>query len=77
MLLMAKGLDPAKKLVFFMTMNNVKFRRPVIPGDQLVMHMEMTRFRLGTAQLVGKAMVGQNVVAEAELSAAVVDREAQ
>jgi len=77
MLLMARGLDPQKKLVFFMTMNNVKFRKPVIPGDTLVMSLEMTRFRLNTAQLVGKATVNGVVVAEAELSAAVVDREAK
>ncbi len=75
MLLMARGVDPQQKLVFFMTMNNVKFRKPVIPGDTLVMHLEMTRFRLNTAQLVGKATVNGVVVAEAELSAAVVDRE--
>jgi UDP-3-O-[3-hydroxymyristoyl] N-acetylglucosamine deacetylase/3-hydroxyacyl-[acyl-carrier-protein] dehydratase len=75
MLLMAKGIDPQQKLVFFMTMNNVKFRKPVIPGDTLVLHLEMTRFRLNTAQLVGKATVNGVVVAQAELSAAVVDRE--
>lgn len=75
MLLMARGVDPKKNLVFFMTMNNVKFRKPVIPGDQLVMDITMTRFRMNTAQLVGKAYVNDQVVAEAELSAAVVARE--
>ncbi len=74
-LLMSKGVDPEKKLVFFTGMNNVKFRKEVTPGDQLVMELEMTRFRFNIVQLIGKAYVGGQLAAEAELSAAVVDRE--
>lgn len=77
MLLVTKGVDAEKKLVFFAAMNNVKFKKPVIPGDVLVMDVTMTRFRFNTAQLVGRAMVGDQVVAEGELTAAVVDREVQ
>lgn len=76
LLLMSKGVDPEKKLVLFTGMNNVKFRKEVIPGDQLVMELEMTRFRFNICQLVGKAYVGGVLVAEAELQAAVVSREA-
>lgn len=75
MMLLSRGLDPEKKLVFFMTINNVKFRKPVIPGDTLIMDMKLERFRLQTAQLIGKAYVGDTLVAEAELTAAVVDKE--
>ena len=75
MLLISKGIDPEKKLVVFTGMNNVKFRREVIPGDQLVMELEMTRFRFNICQLVGKAYVNGQLAAEAELQAAVVDRE--
>ncbi len=74
LLLMSKGVDPEKKLVLFTGMNNVKFRKEVTPGDQLVMELEMTRFRFNICHLVGKAFVDGKLAAEAELSAAVVDR---
>lgn len=74
MLLLTRGFDPATKLVLFAGMNNVKFRKPVVPGDQMVMELTMTRFRFNTAQLIGKAYVQNEVVCEAELTAAVVDR---
>lgn len=75
LLLMSKGVDPASKLVLFTGMNNVKFRKEVIPGDQLVMELTMTQFRFNICHLVGKAFVGGQLVASAELSAAVVNRE--
>jgi UDP-3-O-[3-hydroxymyristoyl] N-acetylglucosamine deacetylase/3-hydroxyacyl-[acyl-carrier-protein] dehydratase len=74
-LLTAYGVDPEQKLVVFTGMNNVKFRGQVTPGDQLVMEMSLDRFRFNIAQLSGKAYVGSTLVAEAELQAAVVDRE--
>jgi len=75
LLLISKGVDPDSKLVVFTGMNNVKFRREVVPGDQLVMELEMTRFRFNICQLVGRAYVDGQLAAEAELQAAVVDRE--
>ncbi|MCX6139452.1 MAG: bifunctional UDP-3-O-[3-hydroxymyristoyl] N-acetylglucosamine deacetylase/3-hydroxyacyl-ACP dehydratase [Candidatus Kapabacteria bacterium] len=75
LLLMSKGVDPESKLVLFTGMNNVKFRKEVIPGDQLVMELTMTQFRFNICHLVGKAFVGGQLVASAELSAAVVNRE--
>jgi len=75
MLLLSAGIEVEKKLVFFMSINNAKFRKPVVPGDRLVMDLSLVRFRMSTAQLVGRAYVGDTLVAEAELSAAVVDRE--
>jgi UDP-3-O-[3-hydroxymyristoyl] N-acetylglucosamine deacetylase / 3-hydroxyacyl-[acyl-carrier-protein] dehydratase len=74
-LLTSKGIDPEKKLVLFTGMNNVKFRREVSPGDQIVMELHMKRFRFNIALLEGKAYVGDQLVAEGEMSAAVVDRE--
>lgn len=74
-LLTAEGVDAKKKLVFFTGMNNLKFRKPVIPGDTLVMEVSITRFRFGIVQLDAKAYVNDQLVAEGELSAAVVDRE--
>ncbi|MFM7544099.1 MAG: bifunctional UDP-3-O-[3-hydroxymyristoyl] N-acetylglucosamine deacetylase/3-hydroxyacyl-ACP dehydratase [Ignavibacteria bacterium] len=61
------------KLVFFMAINNAKFRKPVIPGDQLMMEVTMTGKRFSTFAMSAKAYVDGGLVAEAELSAAIVD----
>ncbi|MFM8281035.1 MAG: bifunctional UDP-3-O-[3-hydroxymyristoyl] N-acetylglucosamine deacetylase/3-hydroxyacyl-ACP dehydratase [Bacteroidota bacterium] len=61
------------KLVFFMAINNAKFRKPVIPGDQLMMEVTMTGKRFNTFAMSAKAFVDGALVAEAELSAAIVD----
>ena len=74
-LLTAQDVDPEKKLVVFTGLNNVKFRKEVVPGDQLVMELELVRFRFNIVQLVGKAYVDGQLACEAELQAAVVDRE--
>ncbi|NQW30537.1 MAG: bifunctional UDP-3-O-[3-hydroxymyristoyl] N-acetylglucosamine deacetylase/3-hydroxyacyl-ACP dehydratase [Ignavibacteria bacterium] len=77
LLLLAKDVDVEKKLVLFTGMNNVKFRSQVVPGDQIVMELVMTKFRMNICQLEGKAYVGGTLVAQAELSAAIVDKEAK
>lgn len=74
-LLTSEGVDPEKKLLVFTGMNNVKFRKEVTPGDQLVMEVHLERFRFNIAILKGKAFVGGQLVAEGDLSAAAVDRE--
>lgn len=66
--------DPQKKLAFFTKINNAKFRRPVVPGDQLVMELKLKKQRFNTFMLEGKAFVDGNLVCEAELQAALVDR---
>ncbi|HEY4613486.1 MAG TPA: hypothetical protein VII11_10935, partial [Bacteroidota bacterium] len=63
------------KLVYFMAMNNVKFRRTVTPGDQLVLDIEMVNRRTKVIQIRGKAYVDGNLVAEGDFTAAVVDRQ--
>lgn len=75
LLLAIKGVDAKTKLAVFTTVSNAKFRREVKPGDRLVMELELLRFRFNIAQLRGKAYVDGQLVAESELSAAVVDRE--
>jgi 3-hydroxymyristoyl/3-hydroxydecanoyl-(acyl carrier protein) dehydratase len=57
-----------------MSLDNVKFRRPVIPGDQLRFEVEMVQLRGRTCRMRGKAWVDGNLVAEAEMMARVVDR---
>lgn len=73
--LLLNGLDnPDGKLVYFMGINNAKFRRPVFPGDQLILELEMVSRRSKVCQMKGRAYVGGHLVAEAELSAAIVER---
>ncbi|MFM8840843.1 MAG: bifunctional UDP-3-O-[3-hydroxymyristoyl] N-acetylglucosamine deacetylase/3-hydroxyacyl-ACP dehydratase [bacterium] len=62
------------KLVFFMAINNAKFRKPVIPGDQLIIEVTMTGKRFNTFAMSAKAFVDDVLVAEADLSAAIVDK---
>ncbi len=61
------------KLAFFLSIDNVKFRKPVVPGDQLVLEVEAIKIKSKTAQVSGKALVGGKVVAEAEFVCALVN----
>jgi UDP-3-O-[3-hydroxymyristoyl] N-acetylglucosamine deacetylase / 3-hydroxyacyl-[acyl-carrier-protein] dehydratase len=74
MLLLGTIEDPDQKVVYFMSLDNVKFRRPVLPGDQLRCELEMLQNRGRTCRMKGIAYVDGNVVAEAEMMARVVDR---
>ena len=65
---------PEAKVVYFMSLDNVKFRRPVVPGDQLRLEVEMLQNRGRTCRLKGLAYVDGALVAEAEMMARVVDR---
>ncbi len=55
------------KLAFFMGIENAKFRKPVVPGDQLRMEIDIIRWKKKTAKVRGKALVDGQVAAEAEL----------
>lgn len=67
--------DPEKKLVMFMQINNAKFRKPVLPGDQLYMEVVLTNKKNKVVMMSGKAYVNEILVAEAEFMAAIVNRE--
>ncbi len=67
--------NPESKVVYFMGLENVKFRKPVVPGDQIQFTVEMLMFRRGICKMRGTAHVDQILVAEAEMTAAVIDRE--
>ena len=73
-LLLKDGEDVENKLVFFMSIDNVKFRKPVVPGDQLVMELSMLKARSSTFKMAGKAYVQGELVCEAEMMAAIVDK---
>ncbi len=74
MLLMDNFDDPESKVVYFGTLDGVKFRRPVSPGDQLRFEVELLQFRGRTCRMKGIAMVEGRVACEAEMMATVVDR---
>ncbi len=74
-LLFAQRLELTGKLAVLLSMNDVKLRKAVVPGDQLVLTAETVRLKKRTAQCRCKAMVGDAVVAEAEIRFMLVDEE--
>lgn len=66
--------DREKKLVFFAGMRTDRFRKPVVPGDQLRLEMFLTRARTSLGKLQGTAFVEGQRVAEAEILFSLVDR---
>lgn len=64
-----------EKLVFFMGIQNARFRKPVRPGDQLRLEMTVLRLRARVGKLNGKAYVDENLVAEADIMFSLVDRD--
>jgi UDP-3-O-[3-hydroxymyristoyl] N-acetylglucosamine deacetylase/3-hydroxyacyl-[acyl-carrier-protein] dehydratase len=74
MLLMGAFDDPESKVVYFMSLDNVKFRRPVKPGDQIRFELEMTQIRGRICKMRGVGKVDGEVVAEADMAAMVRDR---
>src|SRR5207253_665301 len=76
MLLMShfEGQDVSDKVVYFMSLDNVKFRRPVVPGDQIRFELEMIQFRGKTCKMKGVGYVDGQVVAEADMMAMVTEK---
>lgn len=67
--------DRASKVIFFMGIDAVKFRKPVVPGDQLVMETKVLQLRGKICKLRGEAFVNGQKVAEAEFMSMLVDAE--
>lgn len=74
-LLLHDVADRAGKLLLFMSIDKARFRRPVVPGDQIIYEVEVLRLRSTTCQLAGRALVDGEVAAEAVCMSAMVDRE--
>jgi len=74
MLLMGSVPEPENKVVYFTSLNNVKWRRPVKPGDQLRFELELLQVRGMMCKMSGVAKVDGQVVAEAEMGAVVRDK---
>jgi len=69
-----ENLDTDGKVVFFTTIDKVKFRRPVIPGDQLKLAVRVTQNRGMLWKYDGQALVGDALAAEASFAAMVVEK---
>ena len=63
-----------EKVIYFMSLDNVKWRRPVVPGDQIRFEVEVLQIRGATCRMKGIGTVDGKVVAEAEMMARVVDK---
>jgi 3-hydroxyacyl-[acyl-carrier-protein] dehydratase len=68
------GDDAAGKLVYFMMVENAKFRRPVVPGDQMRIHVRKDRNRGNVWKFSAEAKVDGQVVAESTFAAMILDR---
>ena len=66
--------DRERKLVYFLGIDQARFRHPVVPGDQLRIVVEVIRMRPRHGKLRGEAFVGDKLVAEAEILSSIVDR---
>lgn len=75
LLLLKEVPDREKKLLYFVAIDNARFRRPVIPGDQLRIEMNVLAWRAGFCKLEGRATVNGELAAEATLMCKMVDRE--
>jgi beta-hydroxyacyl-ACP dehydratase FabZ len=74
LLLMSSVDEGGEKVVYFTGLDNVRFRHPVRPGDQLVCELEMVRRRGAHCKMRGVARVDGTVVAEADLMATLVEK---
>jgi 3-hydroxyacyl-[acyl-carrier-protein] dehydratase len=73
--LVLKGIpDRKSKVVLLASIDNAKFRRPVVPGDQLRIEMRVVKRKASVAKMAGQATVDGQVVAEAEVMCKLASR---
>ena len=64
--------NPQDYWVYFLAIDGARFKRPVVPGDQIVFRLDMLQLRRGICKMAGKAYVDEKLVCEAELTASLV-----
>ena len=72
-LIMQQFEDRAKKVIYFMGIDAVKFRKPVLPGDQLIMEVKVVSMKPRICKMRGEAFVDGQKVAEAEFMSMLMD----
>ena len=75
LLLLQEVEDRDHKLLYFVAIDDARFRRPVVPGDQLLIEVSVLTWRSQFCKLAGKASVNGDLAAEATLMCKMVDRE--
>lgn len=65
----ASGFQKKKDLIYFSAIDKVRFRKPVLPGDQIIFKIHILKMRTKVIKISGQAFVDDNVVTEAELMA--------
>jgi 3-hydroxyacyl-[acyl-carrier-protein] dehydratase len=75
-LLLLEIPDRENKLLYFASMDSARFRRPVVPGDQLMIHVDVVNSRGGFWKMHGEARVNGELACEATLMCKMVDRDA-
>lgn len=70
-----ENMDIENKVVYFMSIDEAKFRMPVRPGDRLDYELEVLKHRGNVWVLIGKAYVDGKLCAEAKLTAMIVDKD--
>ena len=73
-LMLSQVEDPLSTNMFFSAVEKTKFRKPIVPGDQLMVHMTLVRRKLNLCKFHGVCKVDDEIVAEAFFSANLVDR---
>ena len=73
-LMLSKVEDPLSTNMFFSAVEKTKFRKPIVPGDQLIIHMTLAKKKLNLCKFHGVCKVDDEIVAEAFFSANLVNR---
>ena len=66
--------DRENKLMYFAGIENARFRKPVVPGDQIRFEVNVLKYKMGFCKLEGKAFVDDKLVCEATVQSAVADK---
>ncbi|WP_027339493.1 3-hydroxyacyl-ACP dehydratase FabZ [Halonatronum saccharophilum] len=66
--------NPEDKVPYFGRIDNVRFRKPVVPGDQLILEVEIVKLRRSIGKVEAKALVDGKVVTEATLTCSIQDK---
>ena len=74
-ILMLSRPENRGKLAYFMSMDKVKFRKTVVPGDQLILKIDVVKMKLRTILIHGLAFVEDKIVAEAEMMFSLVSKD--
>jgi beta-hydroxyacyl-ACP dehydratase FabZ len=77
LLMRTLNIQGAKKILYFTGIDRARFRRPVVPGDQIRFEVSILQLRRQMCRMKGAALVDGKIAAEAEMTAVAVDRDAE